>query len=835
MRDTYSFGEMLKTLRKRRNIDQQYLAEKLSVHRNTIGKWERGICLPDSKCIVVELCKCLLLDEDEARLLLETSLTGLSPYWHIPYQRNPYFTGRDGFLLTLHDRLYSEEARALSQSYALSGLGGIGKTQLALEYAYQYALDYRAVFWFSAETQELLISSFLALALYLQLPEAKEEGYQTIVDAILHWLVIHKDWLLIFDNVEDLALLKPFLPTARQGAVLITTRLHALDGIAQVIESPPLSTEEGMIFLLRRARLIDNIRSCAELPAELNASARELVETMEGLPLALDQAGAHIEQTGCSIEDFLRLFHSFPTMVLQERPAHADHPLSMSKTLLLSFTELLQRNPEAAELLTCCAFLAPDAIPEALLVTSASHLGPVLQALLADLWRYHLALKDLLAYSLVQRHTKTQMLSVHRLVQTVLRNARSEVRPAWTDRLLHALDHAFPSQRQSQLTLEQMEWCEKLLPHALICINESQLSSWTLASLLIKIADYLLHYRGQHIEAGPLLERALAICEQELGPTHLDTALALNDLGGFYREQAKYADAESLLQRALAIYEQNLVPMHPNTAETLNELGLLYGYQGRYVNAEHCFQRSLSICEQTMGACDQRTLSPLGNLAVLFLRQERYAEAEPLFQRALVICEQELGSSHPRISLYLHNLASISHNQGKHAEAETLYQRALMIREQKLGSTHRLVATSLNSLARLYHDQGKYREAEPLYQRALAIREQRLGATHPDTAGCLRNLARLYTDQKKWAEAELFYQRALAICEQKFGPVHPEIARNFDGLAQLFGLQGRNAEAVLFAQKALAVWQNAFGAEHPQTQAAQARCEHLQQYIPEKA
>lgn len=828
MREIYAFGEMLKDLRKQRHVDQRYLAGKLGVHRNTIGKWERGICLPDSKGIVLEIARCLGLNDEETRLLLEASLTGFSPYWRVPFQRNPFFTGRSKLLLTLRERLGPEQANTSSQFYALSGLGGIGKTQLALEYAYRYALHYQAVFWVSAETRDVLISSFTDLATYLQLPELEEKEYQIVVNAILHWLTIHKGWLLIFDNVEELAILKPFLPTAPQGMILITTRLQALDGIAQVLELPPFPATEGIGFLLRRARLIDAASCAEEAPVELREAAGLLVDAMEGLPLALDQAGAYIEQNRCSIQEFLQLFHSSPMRVLQDRPEHMNHPLPVSKTLLFSFQQVQQQNPAAAELLTCCAFLAPDAIPEALLITSAPYLGPVLQELLADLWRYHAAMKNLLAYSLLQRHAETQTLSVHRLVQAVLREVQpAEIHREWTRRLLHALDHAFPSHREAHLTLEQLEWGEKLLPHALLCINGPEISCRAKTSLLSKIADYLLYYRGQYAEAEPLLQRALAICEQEFGSSHAETALALNALGSLYREQARYGEAETLLQRALAICEQALGASHPDTAENMNCLGLLYGYQGKFAEAEEFFQRSLSLYEEAIGAYHLRISSPLGNLAVLFLRQGRYREAEPLFQRALAICERELGSSHPRVSMHLYNLANLYHEQGKYREAEVLYQRALAIREQKLGCMHRHTATSLNSLARLYHDQGNYAEAERLYQRALAIREQRLGPAHPDTASCLRHLARLYTDLKKWTEAELCYQRALAIYTQKFGAVYPDLARSFEGLARLYELQGRNNEAGTCCAKALAIWENLFGAEHPQTKAAQAMYERL--------
>ena len=140
-----SFGEMLKVFRLRRRLTQQALASALDVHRNTIGAWERGDYLPESKTMMLELAQRLRLNEQEKRQFLEASFTALSPYWHLPSPRNPFFTGREEVLHTLHRRLHVDQAVALTQSYALHGLGGIGKTQIALEYAYRHALEYAAL------------------------------------------------------------------------------------------------------------------------------------------------------------------------------------------------------------------------------------------------------------------------------------------------------------------------------------------------------------------------------------------------------------------------------------------------------------------------------------------------------------------------------------------------------------------------------------------------------------------------------------------------------------------------------------------------------------------
>jgi transcriptional regulator with XRE-family HTH domain len=166
-----SFGVLLKTFRKRRRLTQQHLADALGMHRDAVGRWERGDFLPASKTIVLEVARHLHLDSQETRTLLEASLTALSPHWSVPLPRNLYFTGREEVLEALHIQLRRTKAAAVTQSSALSGLGGMGKTQIALEYAYRHALDYSAVLWIGAETVESIISSLLHVASVLHLPE----------------------------------------------------------------------------------------------------------------------------------------------------------------------------------------------------------------------------------------------------------------------------------------------------------------------------------------------------------------------------------------------------------------------------------------------------------------------------------------------------------------------------------------------------------------------------------------------------------------------------------------------------------------------------------------
>ncbi|HET8846303.1 MAG TPA: helix-turn-helix transcriptional regulator, partial [Ktedonobacteraceae bacterium] len=333
-----SFGDLLKVFRKRKGLSQQELADKLGVHRNTVGLWERGDRLPDTKGVVLEIAQCVELDDSDTLQLLEASLTALAPHWCVPHQRNPFFTGRDDVLQEISTRLQNDAVRASGLSFCLlSGLGGIGKTQTALEYAYRHAYDYSAIFWISVDSQETLLASCTAIAEQWSYMKQFVQDQKQLVAAVKLWLREHRGWLLILDNVEDPVLIQDFLTTVRNGSLLLTSRHPTLGGKTPVIPLQQMWAEEGALLLLRRAHYLSGHILDEHTSARNFALARNIAATMDGLPLALDQAGAYIEETQCGLADFLGLLQSASTALLNERDIYADHPFSVTKTFTLAF------------------------------------------------------------------------------------------------------------------------------------------------------------------------------------------------------------------------------------------------------------------------------------------------------------------------------------------------------------------------------------------------------------------------------------------------------------------------------------------------------------------
>jgi tetratricopeptide (TPR) repeat protein len=732
--------------------------------------------------------------------------------WNVPFARNPFFIGRDSLLEQLHEQFHRVQPSTPNHALALSGLGGIGKTQIAVEYAYRYRDEYHAVFWVHADSRETLVADFIALARLLDLPGQDAQDQMLIVGAVKRWLEQHEGWLLILNNADDLPLLTTFLPSKKY--ILLTTRSQATGRIAESLSVEKLELAEGTRLLLRRAKLLAPDQTLETVSAAMREEAQALATELDGLPLAIDQAGAYIEETGCSLSDYLKLYRRRRLALLKRQSSvSADYPHTVASTWALSFQQVEQADPSAAELLRLCAFLHPDAIPEVILTQGAEQLGPVLQEVAADPFLLNEAIQLLRRYSLLKRDPQAKLLNLHRLVQVVLKESLdAQTQQQWAVRAVRAVNAAFP-----EVEFANWDRCELCLPNALVCAQliEQYHLSFPEAARLLHCAGHYLYDRGQYAQAEPLLQRALSIREQVLGSQHPEVASTLNDLVELYVLQGKYQQAEPLMQRALSIREQVLGPQHAQTATALNNLAAIYIKQGKYQQAEPLMQRALALREQALGGDHPEVAESLNNLGLLYIQQGRYAEAEPLYQRAIALDEHIQGPEHPETLVHISNLASLYTFQGKYSEAERLNQRVLTARERVLGLEHPYTAWTLFNLGQLYCVQGKYEQAEPLLQRALHIWEQVLGLEQPRTLYVLLYLAQIYQAQDQDEQAESLYQRVLANFERVQGPEHPYVAETLTNLAQLYEKQGHDEQAELLYQRALTIYEHALGPSHP--------------------
>ncbi|MGP0092687.1 MAG: tetratricopeptide repeat protein [Xanthobacteraceae bacterium] len=651
------------------------------------------------------------------------------------------FKGREDFMATLHAALArARDGRATAVvGKALHGLGGVGKTRLAVEYALRHASEHSALLFVSAETPERLNAGLAALAGpdILDLPEKDAREDAVRIPAAIGWLEGHPGWLMILDNVDDrgaATAVEKLLARLRGGQVLITGRLTNFPAVIKMLRLDTLPLEEASAFLLERTQ---GLRAEA---SDDQARARELADELGGLALGLEQAGAYIAtQRVIGFARYLSLWRERREKVLgwfDKTLMAYDHDVGLAATWATSVDQL---KPAGRRLLERLAFFAAEPIPETLLDVAAPGDEADFDArdALADLFAYSLA-----APAAADAKATGRAFAVHRLVQDFTRRELDETQRRKTlEQALGWVDAAFKGRPQDVRTWPVLD---PLAPHAMAVAEHGDAANIAAPTgRLMGMLALLFDAKARLAEAEPLMRRALAIGEANYGPDHPAVALRLNNLATLLQATNRLAEAEPLMRRALAIDEASYGPDHPAVATDLN------------------------------------------NLAQLLQDTNRPAEAEPLMRRALAIDEASYGPDHPDVATDLNNLAQLLQDTNRLVEAEPLMRRALAILEKSYGPNHPNVATNLNNLAQLLKDTNRLVEAEPLMRRALAIDEASYGPDHPNVARDLNNLAQLLKATDRLAEAEPLMRRALAIFEKSLGPEHPSTVTVRDNLAAL--------------------------------------------------
>jgi tetratricopeptide (TPR) repeat protein len=645
-------------------------------------------------------------------------------------QLSAYFADPENHLATLRQQLLGKGSAALVAKTTVQGMGGVGKTQLALKYFADYADQYHGAWWFRAENEAGLQGD---CALFCEKQGIGVAQNETPAGAVKNWLQNqHESWLLVYDNAEDAEMVQFLLPQRGKHHIVLTSRNPHWDGL----QTLPLGTwteAQGAKFL--RARL----GSMASTDADLRALSKALA----GLPLALEQACAYICKTKLPIAKYLEALAQQTPHLLQRKDS-TQCANSVLATLGLAFAKL---NPAAQELLTLCSWYAAEPIPMYLFTEQPAKLPEALRTAVQDELQWIDTVTELTQYALCQRSTvvlkddagngteQVECLTFHRLTQAAARLGSS----GKASLLLLTVPGA---------TGEPSHWprCKAVLAHVLHWHESGRVEPDTelhFCWLLSQMAAYLQYGPALYRAALALSQRALAIAEKAQGPEHPDTGTFLNNLAGLYKTMGQYDQALPLYLRALAIAEKAQGPEHPEPGTRLNNLAGLYHAMGQYDQALPLYLRALAIAEKAQGPEHPETGTRLNNLAVLYKAMGQYDQALPLYLRALAITEKAKGPEHPETGTHLNNLATLYNAIGQYDQALPLFQRALAIAEKAQGPEHPKTGTRLNNLAMLYKAMGQYDHALPLYLRALAILEKILGSTHPNTIQLNANLAKL--------------------------------------------------------------------------------------------
>jgi len=674
-----------------------------------------------------------------------------------PYPKNESFVCRESLLDTLQQNFATD-----SQTQYLCGRSGVGKTQIALAYAFRHKADYDRIVWIHAESKTSVLDSYLEFIQNMHLPGAEQETLKPdqILRSVFRWMETVQNWLFIFDNLEELPNDCAWWPRCTHGHLLITTQKNRLQ-TGKRIPVSMFSPEEAVAFLEKRTERQD--------PEPMAALAKQFGY----LPLALEQAAAYIlNNPGISFTGYLALLDSHGLAVFDDNEGVIDYDRTVTATMELAMQRI---GSEAAnQLLNLCAYLAPDNITQSLFRENAKALPEPLQTQLADPLAANKVWRELSRYSLLETRDDEQGYAIHRLLQEVVRR-KIDGDPQWARCWLAVFGNVFNFKYGDPDSHARFK---QLFPHveaflqaanSLLLDDEEQIQ---MARLYAK-GGFGQFYLGNYTQALEWYCKALPIRESVLGKNHPDTASTYNNIALVYNHLGDYPKALDWYFKALPVRESVLRKNHPDTATTYNNIALVYDNLGDYPKALEWHFKALPICESVLGKNHPDTAVTYNNIASVYDNLGDYQKALEWYGKALPIRESVLGKNHPSTATTYNNIASVYDNLGDYPKALDWFFKALPIRESILGENHPDTAATYNNIALVYNHLGDYPTALDWYFKALHIRESVLGKNHPSTAVTYNNIASVYYHMDEKKKALEWLQKAHAIFKKTLGEAHP--------------------------------------------------------------
>jgi tetratricopeptide (TPR) repeat protein len=783
---------------------------------------------------------------DDLERSLHTRLSRLRRLREVPGNlpaHNPRFVGRETEMQRLHEAAGLGRFGVLT---AVQGMGGVGKTALAFQYAHAYADFYPGGRWLVSCAGETNLASAvrrLDLDLWLTLSDAEQRDDNLAARRVLAELerraiegaksrsgeehLPEPKALLLLDNVDTPALLQPpqsALLTGRKWLhVLATTRSGAQDFCNDPERLTVLSIDE--LPDDDALRLIESYQPGGRFPTpQERDAALGLVKLLGGFTLAVEVVAVHLGERAGRVT-----CAAFLERMKKEGLGNFDDVAVGTKTGIFHGEKLvgatltptldLLSEPERL-VLSYASLLPPDSIPlpwlRALTAKNFPELGRDAEPGCDDPWinliNNLLGLRLLHTIDFTEDGRTPRLLRMHRLVGGLVRSSDKEIdhRRNWLS--IHAHN------RCSFLEKGWLDWSNRweIAPLASLAHLRMDDEDWNYGPWLATQAANRLSDLGMYSPAELLYRRALEAHERVSGPQHPATLISVNNLGTVLLHKGDYAGAEPLYRRTLEASERTLGPNHRDTLISVNNLAELLGNKRDYAGAELLCRRALEAKERLFGPEHPSTLTSVSNLAQILRGKGDDAGAEPLCRRALEARERVLGPGHPDTLGSVNNLALLLDSKKDYAGAEPLHRRALEGLERALGLEHPLTLSSVNNLATVLSKRD-YTVGESLHRKALEARERVLGPEHPDTLGSLNNLAILLDEKGDSVGAEPLYRRALQGRERVLGPEHPDTLTTVSNLASLLGGKKDYAAAEPLYRRAFEARERILGPEHPST------------------
>ncbi|MFJ9722504.1 FxSxx-COOH system tetratricopeptide repeat protein [Streptomyces sp. NPDC101209] len=762
--------------------------------------------------------------------------------------RNAHFIGRDDMLATVADQLQHGELAAVLP-HALHGTGGVGKSQIAIEYVYRHQHEFDVVWWIPAEQQSMVLSSFAGLARALGLTVGPQPG--TAVPRVLEALrdaERYGRWLLVFDNAEDVDGIRPFIPKSGDGKVIVTSRNRGWEGVATSLTVDVFRREESRALLTRRS------------PALGADEADRLAAALGDLPLAIELAAAWHAASHMPIDHYLSLLQRHRTELDTSGIVH-DYPSSVAAAWRITLAHLQSQSPGAYQLLGVCGCLAAEPVPLSIFrsggrISVSRELDPILR----DPIRLSRAIRELSKFSLVRVDHRRDSIQMHRLTQSVL---RTTTEPEERQQLLHAAHSLLAAAKPAGSPSSPGHWdgYQALLPHAVSSQAAASQDGWVRD--LVANLVYYLYYWGDHEQAINLAEQAwrhwnddtgepdtlviqmaklYAFCQRIIGVDR--DAFSLNEraltvsrrpsvpeeelidsmwqMAGAHRYRGNLSAARALDQEAFERARNLFGPEDPDTLKAAHSYGVTLRMCGAFRTARALDEDTARQWELAYGHADGFTLNTRQGLSIDIRECGDYPLARQLQEDVHAAYRSAFGSENPATLLAASNLAVCRRRDGALDAAWELSEHVFQLFIEKCGPDHSdTLATAVNVLVNRRIG-GELDRSREIGRYALDRYRETLGSDHMYTLITMANLAATHRALGEIEQAKELDEVALERLDSTVGPEHPYTLIVTMGHTTDLHLQGRHEQAISVQEALLPRLATVSGADHPITFALHA-------------
>lgn len=717
--------------------------------------------------------------------------------------RNVNFIGRKELLASLQSELTKSTETAVLPG-ALHGMGGIGKSQIAVEYVYRHAADYDLVWWIPSENSSEIQLSLVKLAQRLDLPV--EHSIDTAVPAVLEALSIgvpYRRWLLVFDNADEPEDVRRFWPRRGDGHIIVTSRNKRWSVVARAVEVDVFQRAESRELLQQRnADLVDE-------------DADRLATVLGDLPLAVEQAAAWRAETGMTVDEYLRLFEAKRKELLESR-APVDYDVAVEAAWNVSLDRLREENPGALELLEVCAFFSPEPIPKE--IFSGVRNIPVsedLERILADPIHLGRAIREINRYSLAKVDHRNNTLQLHRLVQLVLRN---KLDPDGQERVLHTAHLLLAGKDpRSPEAVEHWPIYAELLPHIRAVDARDCTDNWV-RRMAINAAVYLYAF-GDPVGCLEMAQDHAKFWAEKLGEKHLDTLVVSRWWGRMLRAIGRFDEGRAVAERTLKFMQETLDEDHEETLLTMHAVASDLRAKGDFDEARKMNEDAYRAALSKFGKEDPDTLAAANNYALSLRLVGDFTRARDLDEETVRRKQIVLGEDHRLTLLTLDNWSVDLRETGDYLRARVEQEDTVRRMRVQLGDRHPMTLAAIKNLAIAYRKAGEHinRKALNLAIEASEGLIAKYGESHPDSMSAVMDLSIEHRQDGNLVEARRLGEHVKDLYERTWGPAHPFSVAATTNLAVTLRLLGMTEQARELNEGALGHMRAALGPDHPFT------------------